>query len=64
MDRDATLDLYVSELSTGRGLQARSRDARYNSTSRRKADVLVIAPAYEGTEALLSVNVVCRDGLQ
>jgi hypothetical protein len=48
MDRDATLDLYVSELSSGLGLQARSQDARYDSTSRRKADVVVIQSRVRG----------------
>ena len=42
MDRDATLDLYVSELSSGRELQARWQDARYNSTCMRKDDGVVI----------------------
>jgi hypothetical protein len=48
MDRDATLDLYVSELSSGRGLQARSQDARYNSKCIREADGVVIRSRVRG----------------
>jgi hypothetical protein len=52
MDRDATLDLYVSELSSGRELRARWQEARDNSTCSRKADGVVIRSRVRG---LLSV---------